>query len=386
MFLRSLGSSDERFKRLKFHEGLNILLADKTLESTSGDSRNGSGKSSFVRILRFLFGGNGLEGLKSEDLTQHTFWMEIKSAEGTPPVHVERAVSPRTKVNVDKEELDVAEWKDRLREIFKLSDETVKPTVGQLFAQVVRTYFGNPLKVYQAEPDWETGTRIGFFLGFSPEILSKSGEIAKLEKHRKALDAAIKDGAVGALSKTEPELRAELAQAREKRAGIEENLSKFKVDEQYADHHSEADQLSRLIRDLNDEALSLEQRKHDLEEAMASERPEIAPEEMVKQLEKTYLEIGLLLPESTTRRFEEVAEFHASVIRNRRLFLQSELDDVIRRLNEINRHRSQADEKRSEVMILLQNSMALETFRDAERDLKEMDSLIADLNLSLIHI
>ena len=54
MFLHKLGSSDFRFKTLQFHAGMNILLADKTVESTSGDSRNGAGKSSFVRILRYI--------------------------------------------------------------------------------------------------------------------------------------------------------------------------------------------------------------------------------------------------------------------------------------------------------------------------------------------
>ena len=383
MFLLELGSTDKRFKGLTFHEGMNILLADKTLESTSGDSRNGAGKTSFVLLLRYLFGGNRTAGLNSNDLAEHTFWMELGSSAEAVPIRVERPVSSATKVFIADEEFTVIAWKNRLRKVFNLPEAAENPTVGQLFAQVIRTYFGKPLKVHQAEPDWETGTRLGYFLGFSPEILSKSKEIAKLEKHSKALNAAIKDGVVGNLLKGEPELRAELAQAKERRMSIETNLSKFKIDEQYADHHAEADCLSRTIRDLNDEALSLECRKHDLREAIATENAGITPEEMVKQLKKMYSEIGLLLPDITTRRFQEVSEFHASVIRNRQLFLQSELNVVLERLNELDRNRRQADERRSEVMVLLQESMALDTFREAERDLSEIDALISNLKVRL---
>ena len=46
MFLHELGASDPRFHTLTFHDGMNLLLADKTAESTTGDSRNGAGKSS----------------------------------------------------------------------------------------------------------------------------------------------------------------------------------------------------------------------------------------------------------------------------------------------------------------------------------------------------
>ena len=204
-----------------------------------------------------------------------------------------------------------------------------------------------------------------------------------MEKNRKALNKAISDGTLGAIALSEPELRARLAQTREKRSRMESNLSGFRVDEQYADHQAEADRLTHEIRNLNDESLSLEQRKRDLELAMMEERPAVAGGELAKQLESMYAEIGIVLPGTVTRRFSEVAEFHASVVRNRQMYLQTELLVVNQRLDEAHSERQALDQRRAAVMNLLNNSMALETFREAEREVTELDALVADLERKL---
>lgn len=204
-----------------------------------------------------------------------------------------------------------------------------------------------------------------------------------MEKNRKALNKAISDGTLGAIALSEPELRARLAQTREKRSRMESNLSGFRVDEQYADHQAEADRLTHEIRNLNDESHSLEQRKRDLELAMMEERPAVAGGELAKQLESMYAEIGIVLPGTVTRRFSEVAEFHASVVRNRQMYLQTELLAVNQRLDEAHSERQALDQRRAAVMNLLNNSMALETFREAEREVTELDALVADLERKL---
>lgn len=164
---------------------------------------------------------------------------------------------------------------------------------------------------------------------------------------------------------------------------MESNLSGFRVDEQYADHQAEADRLTHEIRNLNDESLSLEQRKRDLELAMMEERPAVAGGELAKQLESMYAEIGIVLPGTVTRRFSEVAEFQASVVRNRQMYLQTELLAVNQRLDEAHSERQALDQRRAAVMNLLNNSMALETFREAEREVTELDALVADLERKL---
>lgn len=382
MFLHNIGSSDKRFKTLSFHEGMNILLADKATESRLGDSRNGAGKTSFVHIIRYLLGCSLDKGLNSSELTPFSFCSDLEMF-GTEVTRVERSMSPRTKVRVDGQLTTDKEWKLEVGKLFQLSSDTARPTVGQLIGQLIRNYFGDPLKTYSAESAWESGTRIGYLLGFSPEILMKGGKASALEKNRKTLRKLISDGTLGSIPLNEAELRARLAQTRQQRSRLEKNLLDFRIDDQYAEHQEEADNLTHAIRNLNDEGFALEQRKRDLELAFQDESPVASNGEVTRQLESMYAEIGIILPDVVARRFDEVSNFHSSVVRNRRMYLQSELALVIDRLEAVQAERSDLDQRRAAVMNLLNESMALETFRDAERELTELDSIAADLERKL---
>ena len=383
MFLYKLGSSDFRFKTLQFHAGMNILLADKTVESTSGDSRNGAGKSSFVRILRYILGGSLAGSLKSDALSAHSFCAEIDICGAGVVKRVERPVSPKTKVYVDAVQISVEDWKRDLSDLLGVSDVVRKPTVSQIFGQLARDYFEDPLKTYRNEGNWESGMRIGFLLGFSPEILVKAAEIIALEKNQKTLRKAISDGVFGSATASESELRARLAQERKTRDRVECRLKGFRVDEQYAVHQVRADELSRAIRDLNDEGLSLEKRRSDLEAAMSEERPTIVGAELSQQLETMYAEIGIIIPDVALRRFVEVADFHASVVRNRRIYLENEFAAVNQRLEEIGLKRKSLDRDRASVMAVLNESMALDTFRSMQKELADLDARVADLEKRL---
>jgi uncharacterized protein YydD (DUF2326 family) len=395
MFINRLSSSDKRFKTLNFRDGLNILVADRDETSEQGDSRNGTGKSSVIRILRFVLGGNLAEELKSDALSGHSFSavlnLPTSTLEGTDLVSVSRSISPSTRVHVQgwsltsgQTDLHVDEWRQLLsRWVFQLPPEILRPTSGQLWGQLIRTYFGNPTKSHAAEPDWETGVKLGYFLGLAPEILGKAGDIDKLTKQRKAIRSAVREGAITHLSLDEGDLRAQVATARRRRDRVQSGLRSFRVDEQYAEHQRIADQFSSSIQSLNDEAIGLLRRERELSSTLSSEIETTTSSDLTAKLNRMYEEIGLVLPDLVTRRFDEVAEFHESVVRNRQTFLQDELDAVQIRLNDISDQRTAIDEQRAEVMRLLSDSVALDTFLDAQRSLAQLEAATADLERRL---
>lgn len=382
MFLHKLESSDPRFKALTFHDGMNILLADRTSESTIGDSRNGAGKTSFVKILRYLLGSNLDTSLKNTSLHNHSFSARISTKES--PATIKRAISPTTKVIVDGSSWRIEKWKAHLgTEAFGLPPEAARPKVGELVGQLVRTYFQNATKTFPQESSIASGTRIGYLLGFSPEVLNKATEVAALKKQREELQSVIKSGALPSLSLDDAELRARLAQAKARRQRLKDDLAVFKVDEQYADHQRKADYLSSQLRNLNESALALRRRQAEIEQVTESEQPTLftEPDSTASEirLQDLYNEVGLLLPDTVTRRFDEVTEFHASIARNRQFFLQSELESTKNRLRSVEEEIRRVDAERARVMDLLKQSMALETFRTAEVDLSRLETLIADL-------
>lgn len=395
MFLSALTSSDPRFRTLRFREGLNILVADRTDTSEQGDSRNSIGKTSLIKILRYVLGGDLPSEFKAPELSEHTFTATFSlpsiEGDGGDEVTVTRAVSPKTRVRVSGwsatngvTDLHVDEWRELLsREVFRIPEDASRPTAGQIWGQLIRTYFGNPIKGHQSEADWESGVKIGFMLGLSPEILGKAGDVDRLTKQGKVIRAAVREGAIAHLSLDESALRAQLATARRQRDRTQEDLRSFKVDEQYADHQRQADKLSTSIQRLNDEALALHRRLRELEEAMQDEVASSQNHDLTARLERVYAEIGLVLPHTVSRRYEEVQAFHESVVRNRRSFLEQELGTVRERLNAINTERRVLDGQRSQIMQLLNETVALDTFLSIQRDLAKQESDVADLERRL---
>ncbi len=50
------------FRTVRFQPGLNLILAERTKESTRKDSRNGLGKSTVLEIVQFCLGARATKG------------------------------------------------------------------------------------------------------------------------------------------------------------------------------------------------------------------------------------------------------------------------------------------------------------------------------------
>ena len=54
----SISSSIPTFKKVTFHHGLNVLLADTSPGATEKQTRNSAGKTSLIEIIHFLLGSD----------------------------------------------------------------------------------------------------------------------------------------------------------------------------------------------------------------------------------------------------------------------------------------------------------------------------------------
>ena len=79
MISRIYSPTLKTFKTLEFHDGLNVLLAEKSEGATSRQTRNGAGKSSMVELVHFLLGASCPKKsiFRGGDLIEHRFGIEF---------------------------------------------------------------------------------------------------------------------------------------------------------------------------------------------------------------------------------------------------------------------------------------------------------------------
>jgi uncharacterized protein YydD (DUF2326 family) len=371
------------FKELVFGPVLNVLLADKSEDSTAKQTRNGAGKSSLLEIIHFLCAGDCdkdsiflLEGLK-----RHRFGMEFdlggqvvsveRSGENSKEVVVKVESSQQWPVQPEVSELtgekilSVKAWERVLGSLMFHLDGSGKgygtygPTFRSLFSYFVRRSggFTEPHTYFIQSKPFAWQVAITYLLGLDWTIPQELQVVRDEEDEIKKLRSAVGEGDLAEIVGKKAELRSEIATREIALNKFRDRIENFQVLPDFREYENLANQLTtRLAEISNENALDLAFAE-ELETAISSEKsPETA------DLEAMYREAGIVLPGAALKKFEDVRLFHASVIANRRTYLISELTSARQRIANRNAEAVGLDERRQSALRLLKSHGALDQF------------------------
>ena len=101
----SISCDKSSFKRVDFNPGFNVVLAERTKDSTKKDSRNGLGKSTLIEIIHFCLGGSKGETLSKHELNDWSFTLDMDI--GKKRYSITRNTADQNKVIIDG---DCSDW------------------------------------------------------------------------------------------------------------------------------------------------------------------------------------------------------------------------------------------------------------------------------------
>lgn len=381
----SVASSLPNFKTLTFHKGLNILLADTKNASLAGNTRNSAGKTSFVQIVDFLLGASaGTDSLfRSAELVEAEFTgvFEIQDRQVTVTrsgrehgkifLRGEHNL-PDDQVKIDKETerpyLSNSDWCRYLgHEWFGLPDRKKVGDFGKKNAPTFRTMmkyflrldndggFNHPERNSENQQKSSYQVCLSYMFGLEWRIARELQDVRDREKTLEALRRAASTSTVSEVVGTVAQLRPLLALAERKARAKREEISKFEVMETYCDIAEKASQLRIRLQEITRDQVSLKETLGFLQQSLEAERPAYTVD-----VAAMYRASGVELPDVALRKFEDVEAFQRSVTANRRIHLQSEIEQVQREIRKSEDDLQEASRQRRELLSSLDGKGAFE--------------------------
>lgn len=386
------------FKPVSLRPGLNLIVAEKSKGATSRQTRNGSGKSSLIKIIDFLLGANCDNDsiFRSDSLSAHEFTMSFdlrgartsasRAGESSNQVVVDGdfsdwLIQPKHHNRSGSYRISNSDWRVVLgNSIFNLPRdiEAYGPSVRSMLSYFVRREssggFQDAQRHTSQQQNWDVQVNLSYLFGLDWKIAHELQQVRQKERSLHTLKKEAKSGALGDLVGNVGELRTRLAVAERETNKLKRELSEFQVLPEYRELEQEASRLAMRISELTAEnTLDLERI-----DALSSQlEEEVPPEDM--RITELYEEIGIVLPGLVRKRLDDVRTFHAAVIRNRRIHLTGEIDDarasVERRTVEMER----ADRRRREIMLTLDSHGALDQYLRLQEELTRHQATLEEI-------
>ncbi|RXE56208.1 hypothetical protein ABH15_08650 [Methanoculleus taiwanensis] len=378
--IHSVSANQPSFHTVTFTTGLNVILAERSETSTEKDTRNGLGKSTLIEIIDFCLGSRVTKGrgLSIEPLKQWAFTLEITL--GGNRIKVTRAVADHNRIVIDGptngwiEQPDcdarsgelifkVERWRQFLGwALFSLprsADQLpYKPSFRSLVSYMVRRgpdAYISPFQHNTKQQTWDSQLHIAYLLGMNWEFPARLRGLNEREDGVKAIEKAIKTGAMEGAIGTVGELETQRIQLEQQSAVAKQALDTFKVHPQYESVQQDADRLTKEIHDLVNRNVTDRRHLSRYQESIKEEKP---PVEM--SLERLYEECGLVFPDAIKRSLNEARTFHHQIISNRCDFLETEIRRTQQAIDERKSQIRDLTNQRAGMMEVLQTHGALQ--------------------------
>jgi uncharacterized protein YydD (DUF2326 family) len=275
MRLRRLSANQPGFKNVDFREGFNIVVAERTKESTKKDSRNGLGKSTLIELIHFCLGKGTQKGQVPvvDDLKGWECSLELELFGDR--VTLSRAVDDQRRVAVagefsswlvapewDADEtkffISLAGLRDNLAiDFFGLGSEDALPKYSPTFRSLISYFsrrgkdaYSSPFEHHRKQREWDKQVNVAFLLDLSWQDAA-AWQVLKDEKAVvDQLARAVKEGVLPDYPGTEGALETERVRLAEQIVRQEAELEAFRVHENYRDIEAAANDLTERMHQL----------------------------------------------------------------------------------------------------------------------------------------
>lgn len=396
MFIR-LSANRAEFKPINFRSGFNAIVADRAHDSTDQNSRNARGKSTMLMLMNYVLAGSLHSNLRplAEDGWEVTLTLEMFG--GT--VAATRSLASGRKLSIAADgpardvvgpwlsegQITVENWKDLLGlALFRLEpveQETAHGlSVRTLLSYVIRTDTPkDPLKVIAQQSATSSREHVAFLLGLDWAVIHELAAVKKGLDQLKAITAASREGLVSTL-RPEDELVLERAALKNEADEWGQRISGFRILEDPNSLVARADQLTAQIARLRDDAV-VDRRMRELYVASLSET--IDADLDAPSIEAILNAAGAILADGFKRQADEVREFHATLLANRRLFLRSEIDMLDERIKARAAELSRLDQQRDGALRTLDAGGALDELNKMRTELNDIEARMAAVDLQI---
>lgn len=347
--IRALQADDPRFKALTFGVGLNILLADRVDDEDDASllvkqrrTRNGAGKSSVIDVVHFLLAGRPEGALKAEALEGWTFTGKFRGPLDSE-LEVDRSLANPNVVQRRSRErggqLSTAALAQELGEHwFRLGEKQGPggPSFRQMMPYFARRRrdggYDHPVRSSRSQTPAASEVNLAHLFGLDAEIVRRlhvaKAALKQNDNARKVLRELDKAASGSTRADLEAQLSARIAAASLARDSLKAKIESFNVLPAFRELERELSRLHQEARDLSDadvldqEVIELNSRALDAEQAVSP-----------TNLEALFGEANMVFPDLVARRYDEVAQFHARLVENRREHLTSEIEAARQRID-----------------------------------------------------
>lgn len=404
--IKSIRCDKSSFKTINFEKGFNIIIAERTKESTERDSRNGLGKTTFIEIIHFCLGSvpDKQHPLRKKELENWTFMLDLsingkeytisRNTSNSSKIFIDGDFSswplvPNYDENLKKYYYSPSEWTDVLGHLlFGLYKDELElkycPTFRSLISYYIRKGvegFHSPFMHHPQQRVWDIQVNNCFLLGLNWKIGSEFQIIKDKEKTLKELKIASESGLLNEFIGSLGELEAIKIQQNERYIKLSEQLKNYKVHQQYYQIQEEADALTKEIHELINKN-TMNKKLVSTYENSISEEKDIP----LQEVENIYNKAGLLFSDKIKKRLNDVAIFHEKIISNRREYLDYEIKKLKRELKIQEENIELKSGKRAELFKILEEHKALDDYTNLQNRLLSIKDEINQIQTKIDNI
>ncbi len=391
--------ANKSFKNIVFNDGLNLILAKVTRKLDLNKDSHNLGKTTLIAVIDFML----LKEVKEEHIFKtyqdkfsgYIFFLELLLNSGEY-LTIKRAVEAPTKISFKKTKISTnllnEETWDKSGIGFDkagivLNDYLSFDILKQWPYRKSLTYFLRSQKDYNdifqlskfskgKDIDWKPF--MFDLLGFNGKSLNEKYETdAKIAEQKNFISSLKNKFAVDTEEVDKIKGAIDLKTAEQKE--LQEQIDNFNFYQQERKLNRElVEDVEFQISELNSAEYNLE---FDLDKTRQSFSQNISFD--VDQLKRIYAEAQIFFPDNLVKDYKALEEFNKRITEERNKFLEEKIETLTKQLKEIRASLLSYDEKRNQILSVLQDKDSFKKFKSYQINLTKVEGEISRLDEKL---